>query len=216
MPDAGGLQPELSKSHPLQRQDTGALPGKWLQGAAVPGRWGQLGLGWQGNVGMREALDKVEIKKEVLPGLPDLGGFSQTWYLTPRKTWPLPERVGSLIGECRAQAVAEPSSNWVPVPGGAACGRRTQETSSLPCCPAAGEDPSEVAFPGKVASTASQGHRDHVHPAARPRVPECPCVHTGEAAPPGPLTWRKVWCCRVLAACRTDVPCSISCSRASR
>lgn len=33
---------------------------------------------------------------------------------------------------------------------------------------------------------------------------------------PGPLTWRKVCCCRVLAACRTDVACSVSCSKVSR
>lgn len=184
------------------------------------GRAREMGAAWSGLAGERRDAGRPwtrwRSRRRCCLVCQAWGGFSQTRYLTPRKTWPLPERVGSLIGECRAQAVAEPSSNWVPVPGGAGCGRRTQETSSLPCCPAAGEDPSEVAFPGKVASTASQGHRDHVHPAARPRVPECPCVHTGEAAPPGPLTWRKVWCCRVLAACRTDVPCSISCSRASR
>lgn len=70
------LQTELSKSHPLQRQDIGSLPGKQPRRAAVPGRWVQLGLGWRGTWECREASDEVGIDKEVLFDLPDLGGFS--------------------------------------------------------------------------------------------------------------------------------------------
>lgn len=109
------------------------------------------------------------IEKEVLPGLPGLGGFSQTWYLTLRKTWPPPERVGSLIGECRAQAAAEPSSNWVS--GGAACGRRTQETSLAAQLP--GKTLPRWPFPGRWHP---QLPRDTETMSTLQHVPVCPSV----------------------------------------